>query len=306
MVMRVRSDDGLSLNADRAEVARLQLAPNVSVELMRTSFQRQVFPKHAHEYFTLGVGLRGTGVLWFRGGNHVRGRDDLVVLRPDEVHTGRPAPGSALLSYLAVHVPESVLAMCAEAHGIRRGATANVASEIIRDPAISAELFRVDAAMRTSALTGIDGAAEDAVATALGLLIGRYTDAGRAAATSCDEPRVVQVAREIIDDCYADGARTSLGMLSAMCGVTPFHIVRQFTRVVGLSPHRYLVQVRVRRACALLAGGIQPSFVAAMTGFADQSHLTMHFKRYVGTTPASYQRCLSPNARWLRAAANSG
>ena len=119
--MRVRSDDGLSLNADRAEVARLQLAPNVSVELMRTSFQRQVFPKHAHEYFTLGVGLRGTGVLWFRGGNHVRRRDDLVVLRPDEVHTGRPAPGSALLSYLAVHVPESVLAMCAEASRLNGG-----------------------------------------------------------------------------------------------------------------------------------------------------------------------------------------
>lgn len=306
MVMPVSLDDGLNPRADRAEVARLQLAPNVSVELMRTSYQTQVFPKHAHDYFTLGVGLRGTGVLWFRGSNHLRQRGDLVVIRPDEVHTGRPAPGSALLSYLAVHVSESVLALCAEAHGIAHGAIANVASEIIRDPAISAELHRVDAVMRTNGQTGIDGAAEDAVASALGLLVGRYTDAGRAGATACGEPRVVQVAREIIDDCYADGARTSLGVLSAMCGVTPFHVVRLFTRIVGLSPHRYLVQVRVRRACELLAGGIQPSFVAAMTGFTDQSHLTMHFKRYVGTTPASYQRCLSPNARWRRAATHSG
>jgi len=303
--MRASSDNGLNLSGDRAEVARLELAPDIAVELMRTSYQRQAFPKHAHEYFTIGVGLRGTGVLWFRGSNHLRQRGDLVVLRPDEVHTGRPAPGSALLSYLAVHVSESVLALCADAHGIRRGGTAHVASEIIRDPAISAELYRVDASMRTSGV-GVDDTAVDAVASALALLVGRYANAERPAASAFGEPEVVRIVREIIDDCYADSARTSLAMLSAMCGVTPFHIVRLFTRSVGLSPHRYLVQVRVRRARELLARGMPPSFVAAMTGFADQSHLTMHFKRHVGTTPASYQRCLSPNATWLRAASHSG
>ena len=40
-------------------------------------------------------------------------------------------------------------------------------------------------------------------------------------------------------------------------------------------------------------GKSPPSLVAAMTGFADQSHLTTHFKRYTGITPAHYQRCLS-------------
>ena len=304
--MRANSADGLNASADRAEVARLELAPDICVDLMRTSYQRQAFPKHAHEYFTIGVGLRGTGLLWFRGSNHLRQRGDLVVLRPDEVHTGRPAPGSALLSYLAVHVPESVLALCAEAHGIRRGGTANVASEIIRDPAIGAELYRVDASMRPSGFSGIDGTAVDAVATALGLLVGRYANAEGPVVTAFGEPHVVRIVREIIDDCYADNACTSLAMLAVKCGVTPFHIVRLFTRSVGLSPHRYLVQVRVRRASELLARGMPPSFVAAVTGFADQSHLTMHFKRYVGTTPASYQRCLLPSARWLRAASRSG
>src|SRR5678809_999142 len=109
--MRATSDQHLGVGADRAEVARIQLAPNVSVELMRTSYQRQVFPKHTHEYFTIGVGLRGTGVVWFRGANHVRRGGELVVIAPGDVHTGGPAPGSAVLSYLAVQVPTSVLAL---------------------------------------------------------------------------------------------------------------------------------------------------------------------------------------------------
>jgi AraC-like DNA-binding protein len=47
----------------------------------------------------------------------------------------------------------------------------------------------------------------------------------------------------------------------------------------------------------LLARGFSSAFVAAVTGFVDQSHLTTHFRRYVGTTPASYQRCLGRSAR---------
>ncbi|HEY2162424.1 MAG TPA: helix-turn-helix transcriptional regulator [Gemmatimonadaceae bacterium] len=86
--------------------------------------------------------------------------------------------------------------------------------------------------------------------------------------------------------------RTSLKALSLHTGVFPFHLVRVFTRAVGLSPHQYLVQTRIRHATRLLAQGVPCSFVAAMTGFADQSHLTTQFKRHLSITPASYQRCL--------------
>jgi AraC-like DNA-binding protein len=100
----------------------------------------------------------------------------------------------------------------------------------------------------------------------------------------------VRRARQIIDDCYADNSLTSLAALARAAGVTPFHLVREFTRATGLSPHRYLVQTRIREARVLLARGMAPSSVAAVTGFVDQSHLTTHFKRYVGTTPASDRR----------------
>src|SRR5262249_46779762 len=109
------------------------------------------------------------------------------------------------------------------------------------------------------------------------------------------EPRVVHLARELIDDCYGDNAQTSLRALSLRTGVSPYHLVRVFTRVVGLSPHQYLVQTRIRQATKLLASGLPCSFVAATTGFADQSHLTTQFRRYLGITPASYQRCIRAN-----------
>jgi AraC-like DNA-binding protein/quercetin dioxygenase-like cupin family protein len=292
--MRAAPGDRSRAVADRAEVAQIELAPSLTVELMRTWYQRQAFPRHTHEYFTIALGLRGAGVVWFRGADRVRRLGELVMLPPGEVHTGAPAPGSAVLSYLALHVPPSVLTLCAQTHGLPGDSPSSLAAAIFRDPDIGRELRRLDAAMNT---TLDSGAAAESVISALDRLVSRYAGPGRSRERTSDEPRLVRIVRQIIDDCYADSARTSLAMLSASCGVTPFHIVRLFTRSVGISPHRYLVQVRVRHARELLARGIPPSFVAATTGFADQSHLTAQFKRLVGTTPGSYQRCLCAGAR---------
>lgn len=68
------------------------------------------------------------------------------------------------------------------------------------------------------------------------------------------------------------------------------HLVRAFTRRFGLPPHRYRLGRRIDRARALLLDGIPPAAVAATCGFHDQPHLTRHFRRLLGTTPAAYAR----------------
>jgi transcriptional regulator GlxA family with amidase domain len=61
---------------------------------------------------------------------------------------------------------------------------------------------------------------------------------------------------------------------------------------VGLLRERFLThrysQLRVRLAHRLLDAGMAPAAVAAAAGFADQAHLTRHFKRMVGVPPAAY------------------
>jgi AraC-like DNA-binding protein/quercetin dioxygenase-like cupin family protein len=288
--------DRQSSDADRARVTALRTASGARVELMRTSFRTQVFPRHAHDYFTLGVGLRGVGALWYRGATRTRCRGDVVVIPPGEVHTGGLARGTDVLSYLAVHLPADVLAECAEAAGFRGGRAPDLAGPVIRDPLLAAELRRLDAAARD----GDSAAADDALSTALGMLVRRHADATFSppkGPSTVTEPDIVRIAREVIEDGYADNARTSLRALAEHAGCTPYHLVRVFTRTVGLSPHRFLVQTRVRRAGQLLSRGIPSSFAAAMTGFVDQSHLITQFKRYVGTTPAAYQRCVVSGVR---------
>jgi AraC-like DNA-binding protein len=57
-----------------------------------------------------------------------------------------------------------------------------------------------------------------------------------------------------------------------------------------MTPHAYLVDVRVRRAKDELKRGETPVATAMTVGFADQAHLTRAFKARVGVGPGAYAR----------------
>jgi len=103
-------------------------------------------------------------------------------------------------------------------------------------------------------------------------------------------PRAVAEALRHIHENFARDV--SLSDLADAVHLSPFHVARLFKQAVGVSPHQYLIQVRVNNARSLLSAGSGErslAEVASAVGFADQSHLTRHFKRIVGVTPKQFR-----------------
>jgi AraC family transcriptional regulator len=74
--------------------------------------------------------------------------------------------------------------------------------------------------------------------------------------------------------------------LTRIAGRSPLHFIRVFAQAVGMSPHRYIVRVRLERAFELLRDGRSGlAEIAACTGFADQSHLSRWVRRVYGVSP---------------------
>ena len=69
-----------------------------------------------------------------------------------------------------------------------------------------------------------------------------------------------------------------------------FRLNRSFQQAFAMSPHTYLIQLRLNVARQLLRQGNSPASVAAQLCFADQSHLGRWFKRAYRLTPSVYQR----------------
>ena len=78
-----------------------------------------------------------------------------------------------------------------------------------------------------------------------------------------------------------------VAVLAKLAGRSPFHFSRVFSRSVGVSPHRYVVHLRLQRAIELARDGRSSlAEIAAATGFADQSHLSRWVRRVHGVTLA--------------------
>jgi AraC-like DNA-binding protein len=82
--------------------------------------------------------------------------------------------------------------------------------------------------------------------------------------------------------------KDTLAQISVDVGMCRSALVRAFTRELGIPPHAYRTHVRVMRARDLIAAGRPLSDVSIEVGFADQSHMSRHFKRLLGFTPSSY------------------
>ncbi|MFH0925759.1 MAG: AraC family transcriptional regulator [bacterium] len=80
----------------------------------------------------------------------------------------------------------------------------------------------------------------------------------------------------------------SLSKIARKAGLSPFHFQRLFLKEIGISPHDYLVQLRIKKARELLLNGLDIIGVALDTGFADQSHFTRCFKKIMGVTPGRF------------------
>jgi AraC-like DNA-binding protein len=83
--------------------------------------------------------------------------------------------------------------------------------------------------------------------------------------------------------------RLSLGDLARIGQCSEMHVLRLFKTGVWMTPHAYLVQIRLEQARSRLATGMAVVDAALEAGFADQSHLHRNFVRRYGLTPAQYQ-----------------
>jgi AraC-like DNA-binding protein len=259
------------------DVAHYWRHPAVSgVDLMRARFSRHGFTRHSHETFALGVVRSGREELRVGGVRHVVPPGGVVLLNPDVVHTGTPVDEAGW----AYRVFYPAVDVVAEATGC---ADPWFTRSVVADPVAAAVLERAHlAAEQADRLP-----AESLLTTALSLLWQRH-GGGRRTVEPAGGAREAAAAMETLHARMVDPP--SLGELATALGTSRFALLGAFRARYGLPPHAYLNQLRVRRARALLDDGLPAASVAAAVGFADQSHLSRHFRRVVGLTPGRYQR----------------
>lgn len=149
-----------------------------------------------------------------------------------------------------------------------------------------------------------NGASDVGVAEAGMLLASRFVDVSSdrdsrpPSPAARDRRRAVEVAMWIDEMSHEaidlDGA-------ASQAQLSPFHFLRLFSTVLGVTPHQYLVRCRLRRAARLLAEGERAiTDIAFDVGFGDLSNFVRTFHRAAGVSPRGFRRAAKGDRKILQ------
>ena len=107
-------------------------------------------------------------------------------------------------------------------------------------------------------------------------------------AGSRDRRRAVEAAMWLDEHSHE---QVDLDGAAQQAGLSPFHFLRLFAKVIGATPHQYLVRLRLRHAARLLADEERAiTDIALDVGFSDLSNFVRTFHRAAGVSPRSFRK----------------
>ncbi len=236
---------------------------------------------HLHSEWQFAVAEMPTGLSMGAFRRFATRADTVTVVPPLTVHTEGADPGIEPGWRILYVAPEVIDRLSGHQAGGQWSPAARFPAPVLTDQVRAMELREL---LRESGEGLVDGAEFERRALAWLEQVLREHASARP-----DAPRssAVERARALLQSSPTQALE--LPEIATVAGTSVSHLVRSFSRVVGLPPQRYHVQVRLAHARRLLAKGQAASWVAYECGFADQSHLNRRFKECHGLTPGAFQ-----------------
>jgi AraC-like DNA-binding protein len=254
------------------------------LSLMHADFQTQAFAPHRHEELVIAITEVGGSVIQSRGVVDNADTSALLVFNPSEPHSGWMG-ASRQWRYRSLYLGQTALDDLARALGI--DSIPYFTRNWIVDTELAAHLHALHRAL--------DGEHDpllqrELMVMSFEALFKRHGSSRlRVEPTLRDRMRIAKV---------VDYIRARLAMpislvdLSDVLDLTQFQVIRLFKRTIGMTPHSYVLQLRLDAARRYLVTGFSIGDAAVAAGFYDQSSLTHHFKRCYGLTPLQFARAV--------------
>ena len=250
--------------------------PSRGVERIEARFHGNGFSPHRHDTYALGLTLHGVQTFRYRGSERFSNPGNVIVLHPDEVHDGAAGTDDGLI-YRMIYLPPELIS----AVDNHRNTLPFVGNPVVADTGLRQALADV--------LGDLDHEPDELVwdDVVMRVATGLCRQAGMPRkAMSAMARTAVLSARDFLEDHAAETVRSE--RLEVITGLDRYELARQFRRLLGTSPHRYLVMRRLERAKSLLSTGSGLADAAVDAGFADQAHFTRHFRKAFGMTPGRW------------------
>ncbi len=283
--IRARLPEGMTV------VTSTQAVGWANIHGVITAGRLEDFFDYCAPFHVVAFCLKGaTTVEWKRGTRFTRFQaqpGELLVTAAGEANSIRQhQPNEAFSCSLSPDRLQSLAEQELDPHG----QTIEIVPGFNRD----AELWRLGERLAARLRSPIPGSRlfADALLTQIAIkLLWDYSSLPRRSHTPEVEKLADPRLRRVIDYLHGSfGEEISLDGLAAIAGLSPNYFLHAFKQTTGRTPHRYLTELRIAKACELLKNPHASIVdISLAVGFSSQSHLTTVFGRFMKTTPAAYR-----------------
>ena len=258
---------------DSAQFRHLPQVPGV--ELYHAHIERYVFEPHTHNAFAIGTVDFGAERFRYRGAQHLAAPGSLVLMNPDELHTGgaETAGGG---NYRMLYLEPDTLELLSGEQGFWF-------TEAVREDPLAAQRLSATLAALWQAKDPLT--IDDLLMQVIGIFRPHIQAARPLKAEAAHRFDIV---KSYLQDNFA--TVITLDQLAALVSLSPYHFQRKFKAEYHASPQQMLMAIRLSQAKLMLGRGMPAAQVAAAAGLTDQAHLTRAFANRYGVTPVRYQK----------------
>ncbi len=253
------------------------------LELQRGFSVKRPVPRHWHEEYQFCLIEAGEGDLTYRGKDFLTPPASLFIVHPGEVHSNRAFENEGC-SFRTIFLETAAMENVVAQIHCQEKILPFFPSTMVFDKRTIKEFVSLHQSLEESSPTL---ERETRLQNFLVGLITCFAENRLSLPAYRKEQKAIKQASDYLIANYMENI--SLGKLASLANLSPYHFNRVFSDQFGIPPHAFQVQLRLAKAKKFLREGMEIAQVAFQTGFADQSHLTRHFKRVIGITPGQYQ-----------------
>lgn len=243
-----------------------------NLNFIKCKFKKQEFKKHFHKNYSIGLILNGLHKLSLDNTGIYASRGEIKILNPYELHI---ADGSSIWEYINFMPNETIIRQIAED---------------MCDDSVECEISfnnYIKDYKATNYFMNLFQSLEKNIEYEENLIIFiSYLLKNHSSKTLKikEIPANIKHSIEYINTYCLDDI--SLDRVSKLSNLSKYHFIKVFKEKIGLTPHQYIITLRIEHAIKLLQEKVPLSYVAQSSGFSDQSHFIRTFKTHYGFTPS--------------------
>ena len=245
------------------------------IERAEAHFVGQAFSPHRHDSYAIGVTLRGVQAFSYRGEQRYCLPGQCHILHPDETHDGGAGTEDGF-GYRIIYIDPSLV----------QEALGGKPLPFVAAPVVEASILSMAFA---SAVWAMDEPIDDLARCEIACMIADTLVALSSSTGKNVQPLRLASLRRVRDMIAACPAEPhSAKEFERLSGLDRWTMARQFRSAFGTSPGNFRKMRQLDAVRRSVLQGASLAEASADAGFADQSHVSRHFKRALGLTPGRW------------------